>query len=62
MTQAEEMAYWNGYHHGRKADDGFLEKAPKKTDNPYKDDGLREAWDKGFSEGRIEYLESQRYF
>lgn len=55
MTQAEEIAYQAGAKVGADLD-------AKETDNPYQDKGLRDAWAKGFHEGRVNYLDSQRYF
>lgn len=55
MTQAEEIVYREGH---KAAQDLSVEK----DDNPYTDAGLRAAWEKGFNEGRVDYLDSKRYF
>ena len=55
MTQSEEIAYNEGGKAG--ADLSRVEDS-----NPYTDEGLRAAWAKGFHEGRVSYLDGQRYF
>jgi predicted nucleotidyltransferase len=55
MTQSEEIAYHHGWEVGR------TNKNTRKN-NPYQDEGLKLAWDKGFMDGEFDYLDNKRWF
>lgn len=54
MTQAEEVAYHQGYAAGSEGG--------SKYDYPYSNAGLKAAWEDGFEEGNWQALDRLRYF
>lgn len=62
MTQAEEIAYVQGYRAGELAGHTDRDAERDERSNPYRDQALRDAWVKGFDNGIMNYLDSKRYY